>query len=86
MLAAISKKLSEENLSVEDITTELRMIKGKRDFVINCNCTATHALGKSEVDSLFEDFSVLKEEVGFDVLDVRVHLERERRNSRRKAT
>jgi len=75
MLAAISNKVSEENLSVENITTELRMIGGQREFVINCDCTATHALTKEEVDALFKDFSVLKEELGFDVIDVRVHLE-----------
>ena len=77
MLAAISNKVSEENLSVENITTELRMKGGRREFVINCDCTATHALEKEEVDALFEDFSVLKEKVGFDVVDVRVHLKSE---------
>jgi len=76
MLSAIAKKVSEENLSVENITTEIRMIGGKREFVINCDCTATHALAKEEVDSLFEDFSGLKEDIGFDVIDVRVHLEK----------
>jgi len=78
MLAAVSNKVCEENLSVENITTELRMIGGKREFVINCDCTASHALTKDEVNALFKDFSVLKEELGFDVIDVRVHLEAEK--------
>lgn len=78
MLAAISNKVSEENLSVENITTELRMRGGRKEFVINCDCTASHALEKEEVDALFEDFSVLKDEVGFDVVDVRVHLAAEK--------
>jgi len=77
MLAAISKKISEENLSVDNITTDLRMNNGKREFVINWDCSASHALNKDEVNALFNDFSDLKTEVGFDVVDVRVHLEKD---------
>lgn len=77
MLAAISSKVSEENLSVENITTEIRMKGNKREFVIDCDCSASHALEQKEVDALFEDFSLLKDKLGFDVVDVRVHLKAE---------
>lgn len=76
MLAAVAKKVSDENLSVENITTEIRMDRVKnRLFVINCDCTTTKKLSKEELDSLFEDFNVLKQELQFDVVDVRVHME-----------
>jgi glycine cleavage system regulatory protein len=78
MLAAVSSKVSEANLSVENITTELVMnnneAKGRRDFVINCDCTATKKLEKEKLLELFEDFAVLKEEQDFDVVDIRVHV------------
>ena len=76
MLAAVAKKVSEENLSVENITTELRMdTSGRRNFVINCDCTSTHQMDKMELDALFDDFNVLKDELQFDIVDVRVHME-----------
>lgn len=74
MLAAISRKLNEENLSVENITTEIRMKGQKREFVIDCDCSASHKLGQEEVDVLYGKFSDLKEQLGFDTVDVRVHL------------
>ena len=76
MLAAIADKVSEENLSVENITTEIRLGEGgRRDFVINCDCTASRKLENPELDALFGDFSDLKKELNFDVIDIRVHME-----------
>jgi hypothetical protein len=73
MLAAIAGKLSEVNMSVENLTTELRTGKGgRRDFVIDAECVSSYKLNKDDLNQLFHDFSVLKEELGFDVLDVRV--------------
>ena len=74
MLAAVAQKVSEENLSVENITTEIEMDRrGERNFVIDCDCTATHVMSKSELDELFNDFNILKDELQFDIVDVRVH-------------
>ena len=76
MLAVVAKKVSEENLLVENITTELRMDDrtGTRNFVINCDCTAAHKMTKEEPEKLFEDFNVLKREVDLDVVDLRIHV------------
>jgi glycine cleavage system regulatory protein len=73
MLAAVAKRVSEEKLSVENITTEIVMDReGHRNFVINCDCTSTKLLSKEDLDSLFQDFKDLKEELQFDVVDIRV--------------
>mmetsp|Transcript_1534 Transcript_1534/g.1835 ORF Transcript_1534/g.1835 Transcript_1534/m.1835 type:complete len:195 (+) Transcript_1534:3-587(+) len=75
MLAAVAKKVSEEQLSVENITTELRMdtTNNVRKFVIDCDCTSTHHMEKEELKGLFDDFEVLKDDLGFDTVDIRVH-------------
>ncbi len=76
MLAAVAQKVSEKKLSVENITTEIRMdSSGTRQFVINCDCTATHRMSKENLDEIYNDFVVLKDELKFDIVDVRVHLD-----------
>ena len=77
MLAAVAKKMSEEQLSVENITTEIRMDrKGTRNFVIDCDCTSTRKMSKSELEEeLFLDFEKLKRELEFDIVDVRIHMD-----------
>ena len=76
MLAAIAGKVSQENLSVENITTELRTGKnGRRDFVIECDCTSPDILSTKELNLLVDDFTGLKNAMKFDVVDVRVHLD-----------
>ena len=75
MLAAVAKKVSEAKLSVENISTEIRMDRsGNRLFSIDCDCTATKQLTKEELDALFGDFNVLKDELQFDIVDIRVHM------------
>jgi len=74
MMATITEKLAKENLSVENITTEIRMGKnGKRNFVINCDCTASVGLKKHTLDLLVEDFTELKRAMNLDIFDIRVH-------------
>lgn len=78
MLAAIANKVNEEKLSVENITTELKMGKnGKRDFVINCDCTSTRRSTPDELELLTQDFTEVKDAMNFDILDVRVHTSNE---------
>ena len=75
MLAAIAEKVSQSQLSVENITTELRANQyGRRDFVINCDCTAVHETTAEELEELYKDFLTLKEELKLDVLDIRALL------------
>merc|ERR1719223_57475 len=77
MLAAVSKQVSDANLSVENITTELRVNReGRRDFVINCDCTASHSMEHKDLESIMKKIEGLKEELNLDIVDVLVHTER----------
>ena len=74
MLAAVASQVSEANLSVENMTTELKFnSSGRRDFVINCDCSASVKLEKDDLNSLFREFKVLKEDLSFDIVDIRVY-------------
>mmetsp|Transcript_23206 Transcript_23206/g.34548 ORF Transcript_23206/g.34548 Transcript_23206/m.34548 type:complete len:427 (-) Transcript_23206:433-1713(-) len=74
MLAAVAHQVSEANLSVENITTELKFDKsGRREFVIDCDCTATIRMNKDDIGTLLRNFEVLKDELNFDIVDIRAY-------------
>jgi len=75
-LAAISEKVLSLGLSVDNISTELRMGKGgRRDFVVNADCTSAFVTinDKQKLEEIFDDLSTLKSSLKLEVLDVRVH-------------
>lgn len=74
MLAAIARDLSDHGLSVETLTTELRLSReGKREFVINAECVGKERMEQVELDSMVSKLSDVKSHFGFDVFDIRVH-------------
>jgi len=73
MLSAISGKLAERNLSVENMATELRVGKqGRRDFVVECDCVTYQKLNKDDRDELVRDIHSLKDDLSLDVVHVRM--------------
>ena len=74
MLAAIAETIAKEGMSVENISTEVVMRhNGRRDFVINAECTTTMTWDKDHIRELNKEFSNLKDSLGLDVVDIRVH-------------
>jgi hypothetical protein len=74
ILAALSEKISEKGMSFENVTTELRMSKGgRREFVIDADCTAVNLLEKGSLNEVIGDISSLKDSLGLDIMDIRVH-------------
>lgn len=74
MLAAIAAKITEEGMSVENISTEVVMRhNGRRDFVITAECTTTMTWDKDHIRELDKEFSSLKDSLCLDVVDIRVH-------------
>ena len=73
MLAILSKKLADENLSIENISTELRVGKhGRRDFVVDCDCVTNDFMTKTKRDDVVRQLRGLKSEMTLDVLDIRM--------------
>lgn len=74
MLALISEKISQKGLSIENMETDLRLGKdGRRDFVVNADFTSPVALDHDQLKAIVDDMTTLKDYLGLDVVDVRVH-------------
>lgn len=73
MLATISERVANLGLSVDNITTELRMDKrnSRREFVVSCDATTAWS-DEESIDNAIQDLSELKVDLGLDMLDIRV--------------
>ena len=73
MLATISERVANLGLSVDNITTELRMDKrhSRREFVVSCDATTAWS-DEESIDNAIQDISELKVDLGLDMLDIRV--------------
>mmetsp|Transcript_27092 Transcript_27092/g.54159 ORF Transcript_27092/g.54159 Transcript_27092/m.54159 type:complete len:153 (+) Transcript_27092:1234-1692(+) len=73
MLAAISTRLAQESLSVENLTTELEIIDGERKFVVKAACTTSLDHTPDEIQTLRYSIGNLKEELNLDMMNIIVH-------------
>jgi len=75
MLAAVAQHLSDRNISVENLTTQLRLSRnGKdREFVIDADCIGMEKLNSDEHKTMLAELSQLKAELHLDILDIRIH-------------
>ena len=73
MLATISERVANLGLSVDNITTELRMDKrrSRREFVVSCDATTARS-DEESIDNAIHNISALKTDLGLDMLDIRV--------------
>jgi len=73
MLAAISEKLTEEGLSLENVTTQLQDgADGRRDFIVEAECVTSTHMDQDRLVAMSTSLGSLKEELGLDLVDVRV--------------
>jgi glycine cleavage system regulatory protein len=75
MLARIAETLARRNMSIEDVTTEIRRGKGgQRNFVVNAEVVTVENMDQDNLDSFYAEFQALKEELQLSVVDIRVHM------------
>lgn len=73
MLAAISEKIRDKGLSIENVTTKLQKGKGgRKEFVVDADCVTTYYMDENGVHDMAADLGHLKESLSLDVVDVRV--------------
>mmetsp|Transcript_18170 Transcript_18170/g.27504 ORF Transcript_18170/g.27504 Transcript_18170/m.27504 type:complete len:398 (-) Transcript_18170:216-1409(-) len=61
MLATVAELLAHRRMSVEDITTEIRMgEKGRRDFVVNVEVVTSQKMDQENLDSLLAEVSRIR--------------------------
>ena len=72
--AAVSEKVASQGMSIEDITTKLRVSKsGQREFVIDALVSSKTLLDRGDLDHVIHDISSLQEDLSLSHFDVRVH-------------
>jgi hypothetical protein len=73
MLALIAETLTERDIKLEKVTTEIRRGKdGQKNFVVEVDCTFSHYMDHEHVQQMVKELSALKPALELDILDVRV--------------
>eukprot|EP00546_Thalassionema_frauenfeldii_P000274 CAMPEP_0178933096 /NCGR_PEP_ID=MMETSP0786-20121207/23054_1 /TAXON_ID=186022 /ORGANISM="Thalassionema frauenfeldii, Strain CCMP 1798" /LENGTH=366 /DNA_ID=CAMNT_0020610603 /DNA_START=196 /DNA_END=1296 /DNA_ORIENTATION=+ len=73
ILASLSEAIAEKGMSIENVSTEIRMGKnGRRKFIIDMECTSSSQWDRDGISEATEDLSRLKDDLQLDVIDVRI--------------
>lgn len=74
MVAMLGEKVASQGMSIEDLTTSLRIGKnGTREFVIDALVSSPSMADMENLDSMIQEMSSLKEDLGLSHFDVFVH-------------
>jgi hypothetical protein len=74
MVAWFAEKVASKGMSIEDLTTSLRISKdGQREFVIDALVSTPNLADMENLDACIADISTLKDDLHLSVFDVRVH-------------
>ena len=75
MLAMVAEKTSSKGMSLENVTTSLRVGKnGAREFVIDALVSSPNLADKENLDACIADISTLEEDLQLSHFDIRVHV------------
>lgn len=78
MVASLAEKAASYNMSIENMTTSLRIGKdGSREFVIDALVSSPDLARMDHLDSIVSDLSTLKADLGLSHFDVFVHTEKQ---------
>lgn len=72
MLAAVAEKIAGKDMSIENVETKLRMHGDQREFVVDASVSSKKPSDRDNLVELIKDISQIKEDLGLDVLNIRV--------------
>jgi len=73
MLAAVSERLTDQGLSIENVTTELKeSADGRKLFVVNADCVSPRYMDEKRILDMSSKLGELKVTLDLEVVDVRV--------------
>ena len=72
MLAAVAEKIAGKDMSIENVETQLRMHGDHREFVVDASVSSRNASDRDNLVELIKDISQIKEDLGLDILNIRV--------------
>lgn len=75
MLASISKALTDANLNIENVHTELvrsHHHQGGTDFVVTADAVAVHHMSYDDTQRMVQELETLKKQLNLDMVDIRI--------------
>jgi hypothetical protein len=76
MLAMVAEKMASKGMSLENVTTSLRVgNNGQREFVIDALVSSLNLADKENLDACIADISTLQEDLELSHFDIRVHFD-----------
>ena len=72
MLAAVAERIAGKDMSIENVETQLRMHGDEREFVVDASVSSKKPTDRENLKELIDDMSLMKEELGLDILNIRV--------------
>jgi hypothetical protein len=73
MLAAISEKMFQHGLSMENVTTDLRRGRScEKEFVVSADSNTTKFMNQDDIKEMVSNLNELKQELNLDHMDIRV--------------
>lgn len=74
MVAKVAEKMAAKGMSVEEMTTELRINSaGEREFIIDALVSSPNLADSENLEACITDISTLKSDLNLVQFDVRVH-------------
>lgn len=74
MLAEVAERLASKGMSLEDVSTKLRLNKdGQREFVIDALASSPNLSDRENLDACVADIASLKNDLNLTHFDMRVH-------------
>ena len=74
MVALLAEKAASKGMSIESLTTSLRIGKnGTREFVIDALVSSPNMADMENLDAMIHDMETLKTDLGLSHFDVFVH-------------
>jgi glycine cleavage system regulatory protein len=74
MVAKVAEKMADKGMSIEEMTTELRINKaGEREFIINALVSSPNLADSENLEACIADISTLKTDLKLIRFDVHVH-------------
>jgi len=74
MLASLAEFVAQRNMSIEDVSTQIRIRKEdkQRVFVTNMDVVTANHMSQEQLDNFLADFDKLKKELELSVVDIRM--------------
>jgi glycine cleavage system regulatory protein len=74
MVAKVAEKMAAKGMSIEELTTELRINKaGEREFFIDALVSSPNLADSENLEGCIADISTLEDDLKLTRFDVRVH-------------